>query len=321
MTMSTMGGIPTPLTLQEIEREKNKVDLRPDVTFIKNNWNAFSNTANVLLDKEPTEFGQEWVQGIKFSGEDHIEGPQINPERARGLLERMPEALQRMSRLKEVDYQYANEVIVPVFKENGALLKSEWVPLKNFEAEHLNESRVLVGFSAATGEVIHPSAIPKSVWITDMADYRGMMKDLNAGDMEQFLVFLHEFFHTAEYPLRNPPEQREKVVLEIDGKQFTFQQWWEDFENLFLSHVEKPVSRYAAIYEKALNQTAKRTEYEEYTTAMGEQMCESFVAYQLNIISNGEGWTNFREARPQTWQLMDTLCRAKLIKKGDKIEV
>lgn len=163
-----------------------------------------------------------------------------------------------------------------------------------------------------------------------------MSKDKKAVYLYQIHVLLHEFFHTVDYPRRDP-EERSKILLQVDGKQFTFQDWWLAFEELILSGIEPQcVSSYANTYFEDLNQKTKKSDYNKFTHALAEQICETFVAYQLWIISNDEGWTNFKienfgnivqlekqlkdesKSANLKWILMDKLCRAMVIKQEEK---
>ena len=142
--------------------------------------------------------------------------------------------------------------------------------------------------------------------------------------MYQQHVLLHEFFHTVEIARRSN-EQRANILLETDGTQFTLQQWWTEFEQFVLDQRgldqgEKPVSRYAAGYEHQLNATVRDSDNAVFTHALAEQVCESFVAYQQNIIPNDEGITDFKTHWPETWRQMDKLCRAKLIREDGNID-
>jgi hypothetical protein len=178
----------------------------------------------------------------------------------------------------------------------------------------------LVGVS--TGEKIYPTPIPISV-----------SEDKRAVYLYQIHVFLHEFFHTIEL-LRRKPEEKSKILLEVDGQNFTFNDWWLAFEELILSGIEPQcVSSYANTYFDDLNQESKSADYDKFTIALAEQICETFVAYQFGIISNNEGWKNFKsesfgniqqlkkfvkkesESANLKWVLMDKLCRSNIIPK------
>lgn len=199
------------------------------------------------------------------------------------------------------------------------------VPVEEFPREQDHPSRILVG--ASSGDVIYPTPIPASVSENERAVF-----------LYQVHVFLHEFFHTIDYPRRDP-SVRGKVVLEVDGDQFTFQDWWEAFEQLLLSGAEpNPVSSYANVYSDSLNQETKSNDPRKFAQAVAEQICETFVAYQLGIISNDEGWTDFKAesfgnqkqygkqilktapAANLKWVLMDKLCRARVIAQEPETE-
>lgn len=300
---------PKTLTSADIEKEKDKLDLLPAVEFVHSHIAQFRAAREKLQMRQPTSYAQGWSEEIATPFSENITGPQISPQDVHRVLARMPDALMHLSQLKEVSYQYANEVPVPEFNPDGSFKGAQWVPYPEFGKGGEHPTRILAGYTTYTGNSIYPTAIPETV-----------ARDKESAEIYQMHVLMHEFFHSGEFPLRTNPEGRAKIVLETDGRRFSFQQWWEQFEELLLSGAEQPVSRYAATYEKKLNQTTRRVNPDSYLTAIEEQMCETFVAYQLNIISNDEGWTDFKQARPEAWKLMDTLCRAKLIREDGNID-
>ena len=92
---------------------------------------------------------------------------------------------------------------------------------------------------------------------------------------------------------------------------------------------------YGNTYLSLLNKETKEEDYDKFTYAMAEQIAETFVAYQLGIISNHEGWTNFKaesfanidqlekfikkdsQSANRKWVLMDKLYRAQFIKEDE----
>lgn len=317
----TKNGVNKVLSeMEAVEANKNKLDLKPNIDFVANNKAKFEDGLRAILAREANADLMNWSEQINFKGTDNIFEPQILPEECKEILARMPEALVRLSKLQKVDYSYNDKLPVPGFDEQGNFDpgKVEWASAKDFPREGDHPSRILVGYS--TGTDIYQTAIPKSV-----------SEDAEATYLYQVHVFLHEFFHTIDYPRRDP-EKRSKALLEVDGQKFTLQDWWLAFEELVLSGKEpKCVSSYANIYFDVLNQETKEADYGKFTHALAEQICETFVAYQLGIISNNEGWTDFKkesfgnteqltrliksssESANLKWVLMDKLCRAKLI--------
>jgi len=227
--------------------------------------------------------------------------------------------------LKEVSYHtFGNvkKVPVPGYDDDGNLdtSKVELVPVDEFPRPIDHPTRILVGVS--NGTQIFPTPIPPTI-----------SKNPEAIKMYQIHVFLHEFFHTLDYKRRSP-EERSKIQLEVDGQKFTFQEWWSAFEELILSGVEPgAISSYAETYSHQLNQGFAGENEKKYTNAIAEQICETFVAYTLGIISNNQGWNNFQNesfgnvtqlekylkgdapAANLKWVLMDKLCRAEVISK------
>lgn len=309
---------------EKIETNKNKLDLKPNIDFISANKDKFEKGLDAIYQREPNENSKAWSEKIIFNGTDDIVSPQVSPEESKQLLARMPKILIEISKLQTVEYHtYGKIRVIPVpwFDEQGNFdqNKVQFVPVNEFPREGDHPSRILVGVS--NGIRIYPTPIPKSVSEDERAVY-----------LYQVHVFLHEFFHTIDYPRRNQQE-RSKILLELDGQQFTFQDWWLAFEELILSGIEPQcVSNYANTYFNDLNQKTKETDYNKFTSALAEQICETFVAYQLGIISNNEGWTDFKkesfgnlsqltkeikgnsESANLKWLLMDKLCHANVVK-------
>lgn len=306
----------------KIEANKNKLDLKPNIDFVSDNKLKFEAGLNAILQRESDEKSISWSEQITFNGTDNIVVPQVYLEECKQILARMPKSLIEMSKLQIIDYQYSNEIPVPIFNEQGDFENVEWVDVDSFPRENDNKSRIMVGYS--TGDKIYPTPIPKSISEDERAVY-----------LYQVHVLLHEFFHTIDYP-RRKLEDRSKILLEVDGKQFTFEDWWLAFEELILSGNElQCVSSYANTYFDELNEETRELDYEKFTTALAEQICETFVAYQLDIISNDEGWTDFKshsfgnvlqlenymkresESANLKWVLMDKLCRANVLKQEE----
>lgn len=322
--METFPQANTPKTTEQIEKNKDKLNLTPNINFVSGHIATYKKGLEDLLEITPSAESQSWANTIEFIGTDDIVKPQVLPEDATKLLARMPIALIELSTLSTISYHtFGNPRVIPVpgFDENGNLDQSkiELVPVDEFPREDDHPSRILVGVS--NGETIFPTPIPESV-----------SKDAEAVYLYQVHVFLHEFFHTIDYKRRDP-ELRASVSLEFEGESFTFQEWWKEFEALVLSGEEPNcISSYAKTYEQELNSNTKEKDNKKFTQALAEQICESFVAYQLGIISNEEDWTEFKnesfgnkkqqekfkkEQAPSAnlkWQLMDKLCRAKVMK-------
>lgn len=279
--------------------EKPKVsafDLRPHLEFVEEHKDKFKAAINDLL-KRSTQ--HEFTASIQVDPKDKY--PQYQESLITNLLASMPESLLAFSDLKQVLFE--EHVVEPVFSEDGV-----WETVKHVSPESYpdDQYQVLVGntWFYEEGEffVISQSVIPEH--FTD---------DPEAIWIYQTHVFLHEFFHTIEQNKRSE-EQRSSMQFAYQGQTFNFQNWYEDFEKLIISGDEtQSVSYYASVYKDKLNQDCKKQDPKVYTRALMEQICETFVAYQLNIISNPNGWTNFQEAAPKKWALMNKLCQAEPI--------
>lgn len=342
----------------KVEENKDKLDLAPGVDFVSKNHHSYIWAVASIFDRTPSEYAFEWGRRISFNWESDFAAPQVSPENIKELLSRMPRSLIELSKLKNVNYHlfngWAHLLPVPIFNEDWSFSwwadaislwdfpRKKWKtytvygwvkwdnwweftpsPKESLEDDH--PSRVLVWVSNWT--TIFPTPIPSTV-----------SQDREAIYLYQIHVLLHEFFHTIDYP-RKKPQDRENILLEADWEQFTFQEWWEAFEELVLSWLEPEcISSYADTYIDVLIKENKERELKEpdytwFTRALAEQICETFVAYQLNIISNNSWWTDFRShsfwntkqlsefikwespAANLKWILMDKLCRARVLKK------
>ena len=287
-----------------IELEKDKMDLRPGIKFIEEHFSNFAAGRDTIMSRQPSAEARAWADALTFEEVDKIKGQQVRPAEARELLARMPEAMIALSRLKTVTYHYGSDVIEPIYNEDGTMKTGNTVPIDEWgkDGEHKkNPTRILIGLTIDSGEKIYQSALPPVAY-----------KNPEAAHMYQLHVLMHEFFHTIERP-RQDSEIRKQIVLETNGQRFTFNEWWRWFEDAIDYHIDAYVSRYAEGYADRLTSATKESDYAEYTKAIAEQICESFVGHQLNIISNDHGGTNFRDTMPRAWAMIDTLCRAKVI--------
>lgn len=219
---------------------------------------------------------------VRFDQADLIVQPQLTPAECRAVLSHMPQVLLNLSKLEQVSYY--DVVPVPGFDEYGNLDPNlvEWVDYKVFPRESDHPSRVLVGVS--NGKTINLTPIPPTV-STDEQAVKGY----------QVHVFLHELFHTVGYRARKA-EDRQLVKLRFEGETFSFQDWWQRYEEMILSGREPElISKYTNDYSTQLNQWTKDNEPDKFELATAEQICEAFVAYVLNIVPNNTGWANFRE--------------------------
>lgn len=315
----TASSVKLALTADELSEEnKNKLDLKPNVAFVAEHIGRFQEGLARLMARPTSEQGVALANKVTFSEEGDIVHPQLTPDEIRTLLRVMPPALAEISQLEHISYHKV--IHVPGFDAKGNFdpKQVQLVPAAEFPREGDHPSRVLVGVSNGTN--IFPTPIPPTV--SDNSE---------AVKMYQTHVFIHEFFHTIEILFRDPAI-RSMITLETDGVQFTFQEWWEAFEILMVSSIEpRAVSMYAATCSDDLDRDLATENPQKFTHALAEQMAETFVAYLLNIISNKEGWVDFKNesfgnhqqvlaqnndstlAANLKWGLMDKLFRAKTI--------
>jgi hypothetical protein len=272
------------LSLAEIEAKKDKFDLKPCIDFVSQHKSIYEKNILKLQQLNVSVISPE----VDFIGEEKIIAPQLYSSECLDLLRRMPPILSTLTKLKQISYiTFGNEHVIPIpgFDKEGNFdaCKVELVNYNEFPRENDHPSRVLVGVS--NGETIYPTPIPFSV-----------SADQQAISYYQIHVFLHEFFHTIGYPARKDNERANIILYDhYSGNAFSFQQWWEDFERLILSRREPEfISNYASNYADRLNQKVKESDPISFEIALSEQICETFVAYMLNIVPNRRGWTDFR---------------------------
>lgn len=303
-TSDTRRTVRNALGPQDVEERKDRMNLSPSIDFVKKHLELFLKNLGKLSERPISEKASAWSKTILFSGEEDVKSRQIMPHEIHHLLERMPAVLIELSKLKAV--KYATKIPVPGFDPQGNWDKKggEWVVESDFPRKQDHPGRVLVGMTNETGDTISPTPIPKSASEHD-----------DAVKVYQILVFLHEFFHSIERAIRSSDE-RKKIILEVDGKRFSFQDWWECWEKLFTDSIEPgAVSRYASNYAEELTEDTHRNSKNTFTHALAEQIAEAFVAYLMNIIPNDQEITDFRQAKEHQWKwrLMDKLCRANVL--------
>lgn len=124
----------------------------------------------------------------------------------------------------------------------------------------------------------------KTIYNTAIAPDMTINKKPEAVSVYQQYVFLHEFFHTIE-SMRRTPEQRRDIVLEYNGTSYTFQDWWEEFEDIMLSGQEPEyISQYAKTYTWSINQETKKENYRLFSHCIAESVADSFAAYFVKTI-------------------------------------
>lgn len=281
----------------EVEQRKDNFDLRRELLFVAENLKQYTTALKRLsslpVNREPSQL----LSSLSFLDIDCSRGPQLGPEDIRDMLSRMPEALSGASKLGSV--AYSSMIPLPKFDERGIFNgNAEWVEYEEFPRQGDHPYRILIGVSDGSRITLTP--IPRRV-----------SDNFQAGVIYQNHVFLHEFFHTLDYPRRNP-ETRNKLVFSSDGREFTFQDFWGEFSDICLKPGCTPVSMYAAsrFPELAANERGS----EGFDSALGEQICESFVGYLMGILPNERGDTDFRATHPREHRLIDKIYHAKLVR-------
>lgn len=293
----------------QIEQNKDKTNLGVEVDFVGANYDRYRTAWEAFTSSQPESAEvSDWADRIDFGEKVNFCDSQLSPTECRQILSRMPSILVSLSKLKEVES--LSLVPVPKFDEEGNLDLTDgpdWTDVGEFPKENQHPERVLIGMS--TGSKIFQTPIPESV-----------STDAEARKMYQRHVFAHEFFHTVDYPLRvkgnrETTEANRQVIqfIATDGQLFTFQDWWSNFEHLMCKKGITPPSIYASSYDSSLNSETRDADYDTFQTAVAEQVCESFVAYYLNILPNEEGYDDFKSAKPELWALIDELVNAQIL--------
>ena len=148
----TTNAIPRPPTPEEVEKEKDKMDLRPALRFIEQHLDAFESGRDKLLAKIPFDYAVDWAKNLKFLDEEKIVGPQLRPYWAREVLMRMPGSLVALSKLKAVTYEYGGDVIEPIFNLDGTLKTGNTVPIGDWGKRGEHPTRILIGVTPFDGE-------------------------------------------------------------------------------------------------------------------------------------------------------------------------
>ena len=283
-----------------IEKNKDKLNFKPTLNFIAEYLPYFEEGLKGVFDLPENDLSRDLANSIKFGKLEEIVKPQVSPSEIIKITSRMPESLAKLSKLSTVNYR--GKVPLPVYDENGNFSgnAAEWVNYSEFPRPGDHPSRILVGLS--DGANISPTPIPKTVSSNE-----------RAVRIYQAMVYMHEFFHTISYP-RRTAQKREAVLLECDGERFTLQDSWKAFEELYLRDNKRLVSIYAASYEDKLNDQIRNSAPASFSIAVEEQICESFVGYMIGIVPNNHKSVNFKKAHPREYQLIDRLCRAKILR-------
>lgn len=292
----------------QIEQNKDKTNLGVEVGFVGANYDRYWNAWEAFSRTKPDSIEvANWAEEIDFGEKVNFCESQLTPAECVKILSCMPIVMRQLSKLKKVQ-SYAF-VPVPGFDENGNLdtRKVEMVFVDDFPREQDHPERVLIGNS--DGVKIRQTPIPSSV-----------SSDVEARKMYQRHVFLHEFFHTIDYPLRvegdreaSEANRQEVQLIAVDGQLFTLQDWWYKFECLMCDQGITPPSIYASSFDLSLNWKTKESDYDTFQQAVAEQICESFVGYYFNLLPNEEGYDDFKEAKPELWALIDKLVNAQLL--------
>ncbi len=280
------------------EERMDTLNLSPALQFIQRHLPAYKRGFARFMSKPAVKI--DATSRVTCSSHKGIEacGPHVLSHAIPEILERMPETIQRLSMLKTVDYRYAGLIPVPQFEPDGSWKSStvKMVSINEFPRKDDHPSRILIGCS--DGNTIMPSALPECVHPDPIIRW-----------YYQFHVFLHEYFHTVEF-LRRSVEKRSEVILTSNSGTFTLSDWWEKWVKLYRDNPNPRFpSRYAETYG---NDLVSGTEAGRFTTAIAEQICETFAGHQLDIAPNDEDEPDFRRHFLEGCHLIDELITARI---------
>lgn len=283
-------------------QKMDRLNLRPALDFIATHGDIYEGFVHDLMTLPSVA-----INAVdEFTTlDEHLVGDSVHVtgDEALEIFSRLPASFQKLSMLQNINYHFARMIPVPIFEEGGEWKEAvEIVEESKFPREAANDHphRILIG--RCDGTMIYPSALP--VCVHDSVRVRWMY---------QLHVMLHEFFHTIEF-LRRDSAIAQKIILRSGANLYTFHDWWHKWEDLFRTPL-RPLcpTRYAQTYVDAL--TAE-TPQGEFTRALAEQVCESFVGYVMGIVPNDEDDTSFKHHSPEAWELMNELATSEVIEVG-----
>lgn len=287
-------------TDEEIQKYKDTFDLAPVFAFIARHDDVYKRSLAELMLRDP-ERDSKFVRRLVFIDSEQLAGESghLTMYDIQAILCRMPATLRALSELQAVDFSHAEEVVVPIFDEEGNWKRAEYVATADFPRANDHPSRILIGRYDS-----------KTIYVTDLP--QGITMVHRNRTFYQLHVLLHEFFHSIE-SRRGDPTAWGRVKLMFEGKEFGLQNWWEEWEDLFLQKKVRFPSRYAASYADWLTSEVRQNEPEKFNRALAEQMCESFVGYMFGIVPNDQDNASFWLHSRAAALLMHKLAYALLV--------
>lgn len=281
----------------DVEARKNLFDLRPNLSFVRNNLSLYEDAVNRLLSRY-SDYSSNWVSELSFVNEDKATDYHRCFGSARNVLSGIPDSLLRISICRKIDcvfYDNAQLVLIPTFDEKGVFTgRPDFIELNQFSND-LYFGRVLVGVSHEG--VIYTTPLP--IGLCEGGDFS---ISLSVIQLYQVHVLLHEFFHTVDVEI---PKYR----FRYEGEEWSGSEIFSEFDSLFRKSEYRPISYYA----KAQSIHLQSTDHKLYQDCFREQIAEIFVGYMLNIISNPYGVVNIKSNFFEEWRLMNILCSSELV--------
>lgn len=288
----------TNTNTEDIEAKKDLFDLRRELNFVARHHDIYARNTRQLT------IGHSFIEPFWEYRNEGCLAPavivQLQPHEINLLVSAIPETFRTLSQLRVVDYGHAGKVPVPIFLDNGDWNKgASLVPVENFPREGDHSGRILVGYS--TGHFIYPTAIPVSVHCD--ATYRWFY---------QAHVFLHEFFHSIELPLRDNAKRKSVRLKPQNGDGYSFEQWWNFWVEEYANPHRFP-SMYSELYQDSLSWKTMQDCPAEFERALAEVVCESFVGYMLGIVPNADDEPDFEKRNSWEWSMINKLANSAVV--------
>ncbi len=103
----------------QIERKKDRFDLKPAIAFVELHRVQYENAIAQLTARPPADeahsLNPKYISPLKFNSA----GPQVSPTEIKSFLRTLPVSFLQLSKLTTVDYSGADMVPVPLFDDEG----------------------------------------------------------------------------------------------------------------------------------------------------------------------------------------------------------
>ena len=306
---ATISQIIQTLLKKKVDEKIDRLNEIPTLRFVEGNLPIYKQNlekrknAYTILPEEEKALIENRLELVKDSSyEKRL--PWTNTltlEESKDVLRTLPLSLLNISNLKNLDYVYQNNIILPSQFDNEwewVIGKVRTVPFalsedeieKDFQTdknypllkEYYKRGLMLIGMASWDWTAIYQTSISPYVSTNKEAieDY-------------QKHVLVHEFFHTIFARFRSVSNADNLLLKFKDGTSSTFGEWRNAF---LLSMKEEPIytTTYASSYDKDMIAISSGEKWQD-DYWLEEQLCESLTAYYLGIAPNDYWWTSFEK--------------------------